>query len=521
MLRWEILPSCPKPKPLRPLWLKLFRRLKASPLPAPALFRACAMAATSAALRTFDSVPSLGKAFVFLARSKLCSTLMQKGSEHPRMFRMHLGPQTACVVTHPELARSVLTRPKDFIKMEVPLNTASALDNLLQRSKDGTASVLMTNGHEWAAQRKPVDPAFEKQALRNLLPKFNDCSDRLLETWRGADEVDAKQDMSRFALDVLGSAMLGQTFGAIDGTFTDSYEHYKYIMLEQTNPVYMSFPLLERLPTSRNRRMREAVHHMHGVLQGAIDARMQLRKDQQAAGTLSDEPQDMLDMLLGPGVDVPADGVLPTEGALLPMLWIFFIAGHDTTAISLAWIMYYLAKYPEVQKKAREEAQEILAGRKDPTAEDLDNVPYLSAVINEGLRVRPPIFNLYTRQAAQDTELDGVLVPKGTGISLHIGAINKHPEVWGEAEDFNPERFLKEKQPRVFHNLPFSAGPRRCLGDKFSLMEQKSLLLKLLTQYKVLPHESTLDGDKNFTSTMTGFIFLQPDNIKVRLQALQ
>jgi len=479
------------------------------------------MAATTAALRPFDSVPSLGKAFVFLARSKLCAALMQKGSEHPRMFRMHIGPKTACVVTHPELARSVLTRPKDFIKMEVPRNPASALDTLLYRSKDGTSSVVMSNGHDWAAQRKPIDPAFEKQALRNLLPKFNDCSDRLLDTWRGADEVDAKQDMSRFALDVLGSAVLGQSFGAIDGTFTDSYEHYRYIMVEQTNPVYMSFPFMERLPTSRNRRMREAVHHMHGVLQGAIDARVQLRKDQQAAGTLSDEPQDMLDMLLGPGVDVPKDGVLPKEGALLPMLWIFFLAGHDTTAVSLAWQMYFLAKYPEVQQKAREEAQKILAGRKDPTAEDLENVPYLSAVINEGLRVRPPVFNLYTRQAAHDTELDGVFVPKGTGIALHIAAINKHPEVWGEAEDFNPERFLQEKQPRVFHNLPFSAGPRRCLGDKFSLMEQKSLLMKLLTQYKVLPHESTLDGDKNFTSTMLGLMFLQPEDIKVRLQAVQ
>ena len=325
---------------------------------------------------------------------------------------MHVGPQTACVVTHPELARSVLTRPKDFIKFQVPRNPASALDSLLNRSKDGTLSLLMSNGHDWASQRKPVDPAFEKQALRNLLPKFNDCSARLLETWRGADEagsflnqgpvlgsfsykgaavywgpeVDAKQDMSRFALDVLGSAMLGQSFGAIDGTFSDSYEYYKYIMVEQNNPLYMSFPLMERLPTSRNRRMREAVHHMHGVLQGAIDARVQLRKDQQAAGTLSDEPQDMLDMLLGPGADVPTDGVLPNAGALLPNLWIFFIAGHDTTAISLAWLMYFLAKYPEVQQKAREETQKVLAGRKDPTSEDLDNVPYLSAVHQR----RPP-----------------------------------------------------------------------------------------------------------------------------------
>ncbi|CAE7460748.1 CYP97B3 [Symbiodinium sp. CCMP2592] len=479
------------------------------------------MAASAAALRPLDSVPSLGKAFLFTARSRLCAALMQKGSEHPRMFRMHLGPKTACVVTHPEIARSVLTRPKDFIKREIPRNPASALQTLLHCNKDGTYSIGFANGKDWAVLREPVAPVFEKQALQNLLPKFNDSSEKLLETWRGADEVDAKQDMSRFALDVLGSAVLGQSFGAIDGSFTDTYAHYQYIMAEQSNPIYMSFPFMERLPTSRNRRLRQSVHHLHGVLQGAIDARVQLRREQQAAGTLSEEPQDMLDMLLGPGVDVPKDGVLPKEGSLVPLLYVFFLAGHDTTAVSLAWQMYFLAKYPEVQQKAREEVQGILGGRKDPTVEDLEKVPYLSAVINEGLRIRPPLFNLYTRQAAHDTELDGVFIPGGTHISLHIAAINKHPEVWGEAEDFNPERFLQEKQPRVFHNLPFGAGPRRCIGDKFSLMEQKSLLMKLLTQYKVLPHEDTVDGEENFTSSMLGMLFLQPEEMKVRLQPVQ
>ncbi|CAL1142347.1 unnamed protein product [Cladocopium goreaui] len=406
--------------------------------------------------------------------------------------------------------------------------------------KDGqNASIVMTNGAQWQALRslvsektlaqdrlhslnqgKPVDPTFEKQAVqlvRTCLGLVKGTLTSLLDTWRGCEQIDAKRDMSRYALDVLGSAMLGQGFGAIDGKFDDTYRHYQVVMAEMLNPLYLTFPVLERLPFPRNLRFRKAVDHMYKVLEGAVDARIQQRREQMEAGTFRDEPQDMLDMMLGSGLD--PKGVLP-DGCMVPALWIFFLAGHDTTAVSLAWTMHFLAKHPEVQEKARREAFDVLEGKTDPDADDLERVPYINAVISESLRLRPPVYNLISREAAVDTELDGYAIPKGTGISLHIGAINRHPEVWENPLDFNPDRFLQDKQPRVFNYLPFSAGPRRCLGDKFSLLEQRTLLLKLLTQFQVLPDGDMVMQEDTYSKSAISLMLLQPEEIKVRVQQL-
>jgi len=475
--------------------------------------------AAVAGLRSLDSVPGVGKFFLISARNRLASALMQMGDEHPRMFKMFMGPKPMVVVTHPELARSVLTRPQDFIKSP-PLDTMrGGIAAPLSFAPDGAyASLVMTNGAEWQAMRKPVDPAFEKAELRKFVPKFNEAAGKLMESWKGCDHIDVKRDMSRFALDVLGSAVLGRAFGAIDGTFDDTYRQYQIVMKELMNPLYLTFPALERLPFPRNTAYKKGIDTMYSMIEGSLKARRQQRVEQHAAGTLTDEPKDMLDMLLGPGVD--ATGVLP-EGYMVPILWIFFLAGHDTTAMSLAWTLHFLAKNPEVQAKARAEAFAILNGKTDPDADDLEKVPYVNAVVSESLRLRPPVYNLITRDAAHDTELDGVTLPKGTGVSLHIGSINTHPEVWERPKEFDPERFMQQKQPRVFNNLPFSAGPRRCLGDKFSLLEQRSLLLKMLTQYELLPDGDMAKQERTFSNASLAIMFLQPEELKIRVRPLE
>ncbi|CAJ1348291.1 unnamed protein product, partial [Effrenium voratum] len=188
---------------------------------------------------------------------------------HPRMFKMFMGPKPMVVVTHPELARSVLTRPQDFIKSP-PLDTMrGGIAAPLSFAPDGAyASLVMTNGAEWQAMRKPVDPAFEKAELRKFVPKFNEAAGKLMESWKGCDHIDVKRDMSRFALDVLGSAVLGRAFGAIDGTFDDTYRQYQIVMKELMNPLYLTFPALERLPFPRNTAYKKGIDTMYSMIEG-------------------------------------------------------------------------------------------------------------------------------------------------------------------------------------------------------------------------------------------------------------
>jgi len=354
------------------------------------------------------------------------------------------------------------------------------------------------------------------------VPQFCVASQQLVDSWSKGGVVDAKRDMSRFALDVLGSAVLGRSFGALEGTFDDTYDKYQYVMSQMMNPFYMVFPSAECLPTSRNIKYKDGLLHMRKILQSAVDARLEERRQKADAGIEEEfEPKDMLDMVLGPGLQ--AEGIVP-DGQLLEVLWIFFVAGHDTTAISLTWLMDFLARNPEVHRKAREEAFAVLDGAENPTAEMLEQIPYISAVISEGLRLRPPVYNLFTREVKKDTELDGVAIPAGTGVSIHIASVNRHPDAYDDPNAFIPERFLAKKQkgvkgPRVFNNLSFSAGPRRCLGDKFSLMEQKTLLMKLLTKCEIKPKGAPLEDE--YDTAAVPLVFLQPKEMMVEVQPLQ
>jgi len=298
---------------------------------------------------------------------------------------------------------------------------------------------------------------------------------------------------------------------SLGGGMVETYDAYTTIMKATQEPLYMAFPSLEKLPTKRNKNLRASVDHMLAFLKKAVDD----RKADRANGVVRAR-RDVMDMLMP---DENGEGGLP-EDSLLPNLWIFFLAGHDTTAISLAWVLHALAEYPEVQQRARQEAEEVMreVGDRGMTAADLDRLKYISAVIDESLRLHPPVYNLMTRQAAQETELDGYLLPKNTLVSIHVGAVNRHPTVWEDGHKFDPLRFLDQKAPRVFHYLPFSAGPRRCVGDRFSLYEQKLLLLKLLPKFSLhLPSDTARGADVELDTDNVPLVFHQPKAIKLRV----
>jgi cytochrome P450 len=287
---------------------------------------------------------------------------------------------------------------------------------------------------------------------------------------------------------------------------------------------------MEKLPLRRNQRLQASVQHMRTVLQTAVDQRLERWREDVRVGRRPsfEQPRDLLDMILPPPLG-PADADGPTGHTLeppqlLPNLWLFFLAGHDTTAISLAWTLHLLSKYPEAQAKAREEAVRVLGRGGTPTAEQLEQLPYISNVVNESLRLYPPVHNIPTRYAAEDTTLDGHSIPKGTLISIGIGAINRHPALWDEPHRFRPERF--DERPKGFSFLPFSAGPRRCLGDRFSLMEQKTLLSMLLTRFelspaKAIPHDADERlGAAGFSGESIPLTFTQPADVRLRLRTL-
>lgn len=131
--------------------------------------------------------------------------------------------------------------------------------------------------------------------------------------------------------------------------------------------------------------------------------------------------------------------------------------------------------------------------------------------------MNPPIHHLFTRTVTEDCEIDGYFIPKNTMVGIAIEAVNKNPDSWDKPDEFIPERFINEKKRKnkLFSYMPFSVGPRRCIGDKFSLLEQKCLIGKLLLKYKIHSKHSNKQ-DLPLSKSSFAVMFKQPESFSLK-----
>lgn len=167
----------------------------------------------------------------------------------------------------------------------------------------------------------------------------------------------------------------------------------------------------------------------------------------------------------------------------------FMFEGHDTTASGLSWIFYCMAKYPEHQEKCREEISEVLGDRDTMEWDDIGKIPYTTMCIKECLRLYPPVPGVARKLAKPITFCDGRSLPEGSLIILSIYCINRSTIFWKDPEVFDPLRFSTENtSDRNSHAfLPFSAGPRNCIGQTFAMNEMKVALALTLQRFQLLP----------------------------------
>jgi cytochrome P450 len=161
------------------------------------------------------------------------------------------------------------------------------------------------------------------------------------------------------------------------------------------------------------------------------------------------------------------------------------IAGNETTAVALSWAWYLLSRHLEINNRLQEELDAVLGGRA-PTFEDLPLLPYTTAVLKEAMRLYPPAW-IFSRRPIEDDEIGGYRVPAGTTVLISPYVTHRNPEYWEEPETFNPERF--EEEPSAgrpeFAYLPFGGGPRKCIGDRFALVEGVLILAAVAQRYNL------------------------------------
>ncbi|KAF7225026.1 cytochrome P450 2F2 isoform X1 [Nothobranchius furzeri] len=232
------------------------------------------------------------------------------------------------------------------------------------------------------------------------------------------------------------------------------------------------------------------------------------------------EPRDFIDCYLEE-LDKKNDASSFSEEQLISQLFDLYLAGTDTTANTLRTAFLYLMNHPQIQERCQQEIDQVLEGKDRVTFEDRHNMPYMQAVIHEVQRVANTVPLSAFHCTTRDTELLGYSIPKGTMIIQNMMSVLKEEGQWKFPHDFNPENFLNEQgefvKPEAF--MPFSAGPRMCIGESLASMELFLIVVTLLRKYKFIwPQDA---GEPDYTMVFAGSLTPKPYNMKIESRSPQ
>jgi cytochrome P450 len=375
------------------------------------------------------------------------------------------GPVKTVVLARPEYARHV------FIRNARNYSKGPMLGKLRRVAGDG---LFFVDGDAWRRQRRMVVPAFQRARIEALTPQLVAGADAMLARWQrehaGGDWFDAMPDTSKAALDIVCRAMFGTDVGAA----ADEFHRHATVAAGYAQYLFDHFvPLPLWAPTARNREMRAALRWVEGFLNGMI------------AGHRARDPlpDDLLGLLLGARDE--ENGAALSDREVFDELMTFVNAGHETTAVTLAWALYAIGRDPALRAGLEAEVDAQI-GAEVPDLAALARLDLLGRTIREVLRLYPPGWAI-PRQALGDDEIDGVRIPRGALVMVPVYYLHRHAEFWSEPERFDPERWLPERgEPRnAFAYLPFGLGGRRCVGEDFALLEIRAVLARTLQRFRV------------------------------------
>jgi len=397
--------------------------------------------------------------------------------KYGRVAATKMGPLVAFHIADPELAHQVLVEKADkFHKAEL---LRQAVEPFIGRG------LLTSEGDFWKRQRKLAQPAFHHKRIDSYGSTMVSLTQRVTAEWRVGETYEIFHEMMKLTLAIVAKTLF-------DADVTDKAERIGElvtVILEYANDRLGGVPsLADRLPSAKHKRQEEANAELHRIVMEFID-------DHRKAGV---DKGDLLSMLRLATDE--QDGRSMSDAQLASEVKTLFVAGHETTANALAWTWYLLSQHPEVEAKLIDELNAVLGGRTPSTA-DLPQLPYTEMVIKEAMRLYPPAGGM-ARQALEDVEIGDYLIPKNAIIGIDSYSMHHDPTLFPNAEQFDPERFSKEREAQIprYAYLPFGGGPRVCIGNAFAMMEARLILATIAQKFRLtLVPDQTVQVEQLFT----------------------
>ncbi|MCR9158025.1 MAG: cytochrome P450 [Rhodobacteraceae bacterium] len=332
-------------------------------------------------------------------------------------------------------------------------------------------SLFIAEGKHWRWQRRTAAPAFSHRNVTALAPVMTSAAERSAGRIAqiGNRAVNMLDEMVTATFDVISDV----TFSGDRGFDRAAVHRAIDIYISDAGKVSL-FDVLG-LPDWIPRPGRNLAADGMGDIKAAADRVINARQTDRAQGV-----PDLLDLLLD-GED-PKSGRRMTTEEIRDNLLTFIVAGHETTALTLAWSLYLCAFDPTVQEHARLEAQTVLQGRA-ATADDVPKLPYIRQIIDEALRLYPPAAIVSRTAAAQDTLCNTQINP-GDTVIIPIYALHRSHLLWDDPDRFDPDRWTHGAKPDRYAYLPFGDGPRICIGASFAVQEAVIILATLLGRFR-------------------------------------
>ncbi|XP_072262254.1 cytochrome P450 4V2 [Pyxicephalus adspersus] len=426
------------------------------------------------------------------------------------LFKLWIGPLPFLIVYHAETVEPILSSSKHMDKSFAYKFLHPWLG----------LGLLTSTGEKWRIRRKMITPTFHFAILAEFLEVMNEQSKVLvdkLSTRVGKGSFNCFMDVTLCALDIICETAMGTKIQAQNNSDSDYikaiYEMSDLIHRRQKMPWLWPDFVYSRLQAGK--RHAKNLKILHSFTDKTILERAQELKNAEACpddSTKLKKRSAFLDMLLKVTDDA---GNSLSHRDIREEVDTFMFEGHDTTAAALNWSLFLLGSHPEIQAKVHKELDETF-GQSDRSAtmDDLKKLRYLEAVIKEALRLYPSV-PFFARTTTEDCYIRGFFIPKDINVVVVPFALHRDPEYFPEPEEFIPDRFLPEnasgRNPYAY--IPFSAGLRNCIGQRFALMEEKVVLSSILRNFSVKASQKKED------LCLVGELILRPqDGMWVELE---
>ncbi|XP_017787232.1 PREDICTED: probable cytochrome P450 4d14 [Nicrophorus vespilloides] len=448
--------------------------------------------------------PIVGNYFLLKNPKKHIAIFNEFHSKYGKTIKLFTGMLMNLITTDVKLLEVVMNSPN---------LTNKTNDYIMLFSRWLGDGLLISSGEKWISHRKILTPAFHYKALEDFIEVFESHGKLLVGNLLKASSeecMDVHTIINLYTLDVICDTAMGTSVNA------QCNPDHKYMKAIKTmceiaptrllNPIYRSEWMYKY--TNLYKSEIKALETIKSFSLGIIEKRRQFLESRH-----SDDVNDydefgkrrkmtFMDILLKSTIN----GKPLTNEEIREEVDTFLFGGHDTTSAAISFTCYNLAENPDVQKLVYEEICHVLPTDHTVTITDLQNLKYLEMVIKESLRLYPPVM-IFGRVVDKEVVYNGIKLPKDLRIAVNLYSLHRDPDEFPDSEKFDPLRFTADKQSKrhPLAYIPFSAGHRNCIGQKFAMLELKSVIAKVIKNFELLP----VPG---FTLQLTSKVTLQSVN---------